>query len=92
MQDEDEPMYSAQWALMRMRLGIDRRDSAEITSSAHDYLELGSCHPWVIRDHPSERHQYSRYRLAALLKSKHVQHELPDLSEAYPGDHLPRGG
>jgi hypothetical protein len=85
MRDEDTPMYRAQWALMRMRLGIDRRDTAEIVSSAEDYLKLGSDHRWIIRDHPSERYQYTRYRLAVLQKNRWIERELPEISEAFPG-------
>jgi hypothetical protein len=81
MLDNNEPMYSAQWSLMKMRLGIDRRDTAEIVTSARGYLELGSRLPWIFRDHHSERLQYSRYRTMAIQKNRQLDRELPEIKD-----------
>ena len=85
MQGNEEPMYSAQWSLLKMRLGIDRRDTSEILTAARRYLEIGKQVPWVLRDHPSERHQYSRYRNSAIAKTRSLEHELPQIEEAAQG-------
>ena len=45
MQCSEEPMYQAQWALLPMQLGIDRRDTAEIISAAQQYLTLADTSP-----------------------------------------------
>ena len=82
MQDNKEPMYTAQWSLLKMRLGIDRRDTAEIVASARGYLELGNRISWIFRDHPSERRQYSRYRNIAVRKNRWLEGELPQIDEA----------
>ena len=89
MQDNKEPMYTAQWSLLKMRLGIDRRDTSEIVASAQGYLELGNQVPWIFRDHPSERRQYSRYRNIAIRKNRWLEGELPQIDEAItdPGRH-----
>ena len=82
MRDNREPMYTAQWSLLKMRLGIDRRDTDEIVASARGYLELGDQMPWIFRDHPSERRQYSRYRDIAIRKNRWLEGELPQIDES----------
>lgn len=81
MQDNDQPMYGAQWSLMKMRLGIDRRDTAEVVTSARGYLEVGSRLPWIFRDHRSERLQYSHYRTIAIQKNRRLERELPGIKD-----------
>jgi hypothetical protein len=77
MRGSRQPMYLAQWALLRMRVGIDRRDSSEVTEWALRYAGLGAeCH-WILIDHPSELHEYRRYRQRATAKNRALDRALP---------------
>lgn len=77
MTHSDQPIYQAQWSLLKMRLGIDRRDTAEITSAARGYLGLANDVAWIARDHPSERRQYNVYRRIAITRNRWLERELP---------------
>jgi len=80
MADCPEPMWQAQWALLRMRLGLFRRDIAEVTDAANAYFAAGAAAPFVIRDHPSERHEYRRTREAAVHGHAALERILPELA------------
>ncbi len=73
------PMWQAQWALLRMRLGLFRRDPAEVQDAANAYFVAGTTAPYVIRDHASERHEYRRNRQAAARVDKVLARVLPEL-------------
>jgi hypothetical protein len=71
-----EAIWRAQWALLRMQLGLLRRDSDEVTVAAATFWATMTDNPWIARDMPGESAQYEQYRRATVARNPSLEGRL----------------
>ncbi|MFD5634785.1 hypothetical protein ACFWJM_11680 [Streptomyces sp. NPDC127077] len=72
-------MWTAQWAILTMQLGIGHRDSDAVTAAAEEFANFVSTVPWIRRDHPAELVHYNLVRDRAVKANAALDHRLPSL-------------
>ena len=72
-------IWTAQWAILTMRLGIGHRDSDAVIAAAAEFESFISTVPWIRRDHPSELVHYNLVRDRAVKANPALDKSLPPL-------------
>ena len=72
-------IWTAQWAILTMQLGIGHRDSDAVIAAAAEFASFVSTVPWIRRDHPSELVHYNLVRDRAVKASPALDADLPPL-------------
>ncbi|MDT0484644.1 hypothetical protein [Streptomyces doebereineriae] len=70
-------IWTAQWAILTMQLGIGQRDSDAVIAAAAEFASFVSTIPWIRRDHPSERVHYNLVRDRAVKANPTLDNSLP---------------
>jgi hypothetical protein len=81
MTTTSESIWRAQWALLRMQLGLLRRDNDEVMVAAATFWATLADNPWIARDMPSEAAQYEQYRRATVARNPRLDGRLAPITE-----------
>lgn len=90
----DKAIWHAQWQVLRMEVALECRWADMLVDGAHRFVELCRRHPWIPRDHLSERRQYEKARHGALrarlpgaesLEPMSVRRQLTDCADRLGG-------
>jgi hypothetical protein len=72
-------IWTAQWAILTMQLGISHRDSDAVTGAAAEFAHFVSTVPWIRRDHPAELVHYNMVRDRTVKANPTLDSSLPPL-------------
>jgi hypothetical protein len=72
-------IWTAQWPILTMQLGISHRDSDAVTAAAAEFERFVSTVPWIRRDHPAELVHYNLVRDRAVKANPALDSSLPPL-------------
>lgn len=70
-------IWTAQWAILNMQLGISHRDSDAVKTAAAEFEKFISTITWIRRDHPSELLHYNLVRDRAVKANPALDASLP---------------
>ncbi|MDX2525157.1 hypothetical protein [Streptomyces europaeiscabiei] len=72
-------IWTAQWAILNMQLGISHRDSDAVKTAAAEFEKFIATVAWIRRDHPSELVHYNLVRDRAVKANPALDSHLPPL-------------